>query len=171
MNIEALPMNTVKTTRRCLPIILLTLVFNGNVLADKAITDTSLGLSKTAVTDSPPPEQFHYSKNFPGIDPVLKRAYPGAPPQIPHNIEAFLPVGKARNMCKTCHDKRNTFDASGKAKKVKGQPTAIPASHYIDHRLGTGKIGKTVVGARTICTQCHVPQANVKPLVENTFDD
>ena len=155
----------------CIIFSLLAVAFSGSAFAGKPIHDTSLGLSKTAVTDSPPPEKFHYSENFPGIDPVLKRAYPGAPPQIPHNIEAFLPVGKARNMCKTCHDKRNTFDASGKAKKVKGQPTAIPASHYIDHRLGNGKIGKTVVGARTVCTQCHVPQANVKPLVENTFGD
>ena len=102
---------------------------------------------------------------------MLKRAYPGAPPQIPHNIEAFLPVSKDRNMCKTCHDKRDTFDASGNAKKVKGQPTAIPASHYIDQRFAPGEIGKTLVGARTACTQCHVPQANVKPLVKNTFDD
>lgn len=161
-------------THRLLPTLLMALAFSAfsmNTQAAKPITDISLGLSKTAVTDSPTPEKFSYSEKFPGIDPVLKRAYPGAPPQIPHNIEAFLPVGKARNMCKTCHDKRDTFDANGKAKKVKGQPTAIPASHYIDHRLDTGKIGKTLVGARTVCTQCHVPQANVKPLVKNTFDD
>jgi nitrate reductase cytochrome c-type subunit len=74
-------------------------------------------------------------------------------------------------MCKVCHDKRDTLGKTGKAEKVKGQPTAIPASHYTDHRLDTGKIGKTLVGARTVCTQCHVPQANVKPLVTNTFDD
>lgn len=140
-------------------------------LAATPISDTRLGLSKSAITDSPPPEKFHYSENFPGIDPVLQRAYPGAPPQIPHNIEAFLPVNKDRNMCKTCHDKRDTFDASGKAKKVKGQPTAIPASHYTDNRFTPGKIGKTLVGARTVCTQCHVAQANVKPLVQNTFDN
>ena len=150
---------------------LLLFLSNAQALADTPITDSSLGLSKTAVTESPPPEKFHYSENFPGIDPVLKRAYPGAPPQIPHNIEAFLPVSKDRNMCKTCHDKRDTFDTSGKAKKVKGQPTAIPASHYIDQRFAPGEIGKTLVGARTVCTQCHVPQANVKPLVKNTFDD
>jgi cytochrome c-type protein NapB len=74
-------------------------------------------------------------------------------------------------MCKTCHDKRDTFDATGKAEKVKGQPTAIPASHYIDNRFAPDRIGKTVVGARLVCTQCHVPQANVKPLVKNTFGD
>lgn len=159
-----------KTTTQ-LSLCLLALAFSSSVNAAKPITDTSLGLSKTDINDSPAPLKFNYNDNFPGLDPVLKRAYSGAPPQIPHNIEAFLPVGKTRNMCKVCHDKRDTFDANGKTKRVKGQPTAIPASHYIDHRLNTGEIGKTVIGARTVCTQCHVPQANVQPLVENTFDD
>lgn len=160
-----------KRAYRLVLMFLFTLLIATNAQAAKTITDTSLGLSKTDVNDSPAPLKFNYNDNFPGLDPVLKRAYSGAPPQIPHNIEAFLPVGKARNMCKVCHDKRDTLDARGKAKKVKGQPTAIPASHYIDHRLNNGEIGKTVVGARTVCTQCHVPQANVKPLVENTFDN
>lgn len=172
-NAEVLQMtaSNINQARRLLPMLLLALSFSATAQAAKSIPDTSLGLTKTDVNDSPAPEKFTYSEDFPGIDPVLKRAYPGAPPQIPHLIEAFLPVGKARNMCKVCHDKRDTLGANGKAKKVKGQPTAIPASHYTDHRLDTGKIGKTVVGARTVCTQCHVPQANIKPLVENTFDD
>ena len=161
----------INPARRLLPVFLVSLAFNANVLASKSISDTSLGLSKTAVTDSPAPEKFDYSENFPGIDSTLKRAYSGAPPQIPHSIEAFLSVSKDRNMCKVCHDKRDTLGSTGKAKKVKGQPTAIPASHYTDHRLDTGKIGKDLVGARTVCTQCHVPKANVKPLVEYTFDD
>jgi cytochrome c-type protein NapB len=142
-----------------------------NVQAAKPVKDSSLGLSKTSVNDSPEPEKFGYSNNFPGTGNLLPRAYLNAPPQIPHNIEAFLPVGKARNMCKVCHDKRDTLGKTGKAEKVRGQPTAISASHYVDHRLDTGKIGKSLVGARTVCTQCHVPQANVKPLVTNTFDD
>lgn len=152
-----------------LPILSLTLsMYAGSAGAQEAalIADVSLGLSKTAVTDSPAPEKFHYSENFPGIDPVLKRAYPGAPPQIPHNIEAFLPVSKDRNMCKTCHDKPDSI-----GKKIKGQPTAIPASHYTDQRFSPGKTGTTLVGARYVCTQCHVPQASVKPLVKNTFAD
>ena len=146
------------------------LAVNISAQAAPPISDTSLGLSKTAVTDSPAPEKFNYSGNFPGSGPVLTRAYSGAPPQIPHNIETFLPINKYRNMCQGCHDKRDTFDATGKAEKIKGYPTAIPASHYIDHRVDTEKIGKTVIGARTVCTQCHVPQANVKPLVKNTFN-
>lgn len=174
MNIhtKAYPMNiTLKQNVTGLLLALALAALSGNAQAAKPIADSQLGLSKTDVADSPAPLKFDYSENFPGIDDVLKRAYSGAPPQIPHSIEAFLPASKNRNMCKVCHDKRDTLGSTGKAKKVKGQPTAIPASHYTDHRLDTGKIGKALVGARTVCTQCHVPQANVKPLVENTFDN
>ena len=47
--------------------------------------------------------------------------------------------------------------------------TAIPVSHYTDQCNAPGKMGKELVGARYVCTQCHVPQANAKPLVDNTL--
>ena len=137
-----------------------------NAQAGKPIKENSLGLSKTSVNDSPVSEKFSYSDKFPGTSEVLPRAFPGAPVQIPHNIEPFLPVTAKNNMCKTCHDKPAMW-----GKKVKGQPTAIPESHYTDLRFAPGKVTKKLIGARYVCTQCHVPQANVKPLVINTFDE
>ena len=71
--------------------------------------------------------------------------------------------------------------------------TPIPPSHFVNFRPDTKigkngamiKEGKAVANAGDIkvvihkqsklyqgrfnCTQCHVPQANVKPLVKNTF--
>lgn len=47
--------------------------------------------------------------------------------------------------------------------------TAIPTSHSIDQRFASGKMAKELVGARYVCTQCHVPQAQAKLLVENSF--
>jgi len=135
-----------------------------NVHAGQGVADRDLGLSKTDVNDSPAPDSFHYSDKFPGSSDVLPRAYPGAPPQIPHNIESFIPVTAKNNMCKGCHD-----NPAMMGKKVKGMATAIPASHYTDVRHAPGKMGKELVGARYVCTQCHVPQANAKALVENTF--
>lgn len=129
------------------------------------IEDSQLGLSKTPLKSTPTPTGFKYNEQFPGSSQLLQRSYPGAPAQIPHNIESFIPVSKDNNMCKGCHDRP---DDIGKP-KTPGLATAIPASHYTDLRFG-GKQGKTLVGARTVCTQCHVPQANVKPLVENTFE-
>lgn len=139
------------------------LILSRMVMAD-AIPDSQLGLVKQSVKETPVPKAFHYSDKFPGTSDVLPRSYHGAPPQIPHNIESFIPVTKDNNMCKSCHD---TPDNIGKP-RVKGTPTPIPASHYTDVRFGNKK-GKQVIGARTVCTQCHVPQAQVKPLVENTF--
>lgn len=137
-----------------------------NGYAAQGIADKDLGLSKTDVNDSPAPDSFHYSDNFPGSSEVLPRAYPGAPPQIPHNIESFIPVTAKNNACKGCHDNQAMI-----GKKVKGVATAMPASHYTDQRDTSGKMGKELVGARYVCTQCHVPQANAKPLIENTFSE
>ena len=137
-----------------------------NTHAAKPVKDSSLGLSKTSVNDSPESEKFSYSDKFPGTSNVLPRAYPGAPAQIPHDIESFLPVTTKNNACKMCH-----HNPAMMGKKVKGQATAIPASHYTDLRHAPGKVTTELIGARYVCTQCHVPQANVKPLVTNTFND
>lgn len=136
------------------------------VLSSKGvITDTSLGLSKTSVFDTPEPPSFSYNDQYPGSSKVLPRAYPGAPPQIPHNIDGLKPITASNNACLGCHN-----NPSNRGKKVAGLPTAIPESHYIDQRFNPGKVGEKLVSARYVCTQCHVPQANVTPLVVNTFE-
>ena len=124
-----------------------------------------MGLSKTSVFDAPQPRPFNYPDLFPGTSNVLPRAYQNAPPQIPHNIESFLPVAKDHNLCLQCH---NRPDQQGKV--AEHQPTPIPASHYTDLRNAPGKVTNALVGARYICTQCHVPQAQVKMLVNNSFN-
>ena len=154
--------DTAKTTLTALALTLLCV----GVQAAPAIKDDSLGLAKTSVNDSPASEKFSYSKDFPGSSTVLPRAYSGAPPQIPHNIESFLPVTAKNNACKMCHHNPAMI-----GKKAKGQATAMPASHYTDQRHAPGKMSTELVGARYVCTQCHVPQANVKPLVKNTFGE
>jgi cytochrome c-type protein NapB len=128
------------------------------------VADSQLGLSKTSVFDTPAPQPFSYTKSFPGTGTVLPRAYPGAPPQIPHSIEGFKPVTASNNACLACH-----HNPAMRGKKVAGMPTAIPESHYIDQRNNPGVVGEQIVGARYVCTQCHVPQADVAPLVDNTF--
>jgi len=59
---------------------------------------------------------------------------------------------------KVCHQQP---DQVGK-KKVKGQPTALPATHYTDVKKNALNMG------RYNCTQCHAPQADVNNLVGNT---
>ncbi|RMD68784.1 MAG: hypothetical protein D6819_08530, partial [Gammaproteobacteria bacterium] len=88
----------------------------------------------------------------------LPRAYPGAPPQIPHAIANLLPVTAKRNACLSCHQVKQ---------KIPGGPTPIPQSHYV--AWGKGKPGKHIGGRYFNCVMCHVPQANAKPLVQNVF--
>ncbi len=132
--------------------------------ADEGIVASKTGLSKKSVFDVPTPQSFDYQGVMPGNDPVYQRAYPGAPPQIPHNIELFIPITTALNFCLSCHG--NSEELS---KPLQGKPTPIPISHYTDLRHSPDKAGKKLVGSRYVCTQCHVPQADVLPLVKNKF--
>jgi nitrate reductase (cytochrome), electron transfer subunit len=107
------------------------------------------------------PDSFAYEAPEPEESKLLPRAYKGAPPQISHETLSMLPLGNARktNECLSCHDKPNMI-----GKKPEHGKYPMSRSHYLEHD------GKTVLdGSRYLCDQCHVPQANVKPLVENTF--
>ncbi|MEN8130122.1 MAG: nitrate reductase cytochrome c-type subunit [Pseudomonadota bacterium] len=128
-----------------------------------AIEDSSLGLDKTSVFETPSPEPFNYSTSPPGSGEALPLAYAGAPPQIPHSIDAFLPVTAESNQCMACHDKPDLI-----GQQTKGVPTPMPRSHYTDLRRAPEKVTKKMIGSRFVCTQCHTPQADVAPLVENT---
>jgi len=134
----------------------------GIAQAEESIKDSTTGLSKESVFDVPTPERFDYLGVMPGTDPVYKRAYPGAPPQIPHNIELMTPIKATVNYCLSCHG-----HSAELSQPLQGKPTPIPISHYTDLRNAPDKAVKELVGARYVCTQCHVPQADVPPLVKN----
>ena len=136
----------------------------GLAQAEDRIVPSETGLSKQSVFEVPSPERFDYQGVMPGSDPVYKRAYPGAPPQIPHNIELMTPVTAAVNYCLSCHG-----SSAELSQPLKGKPTPIPLSHYTDLRNPSDQAVKELVGARYVCTQCHVPQADVVPLVKNKF--
>jgi len=150
---------------RILKLIVILTALGPSLLMAEGISDSQLGLDKHPVKETTTPTGFQYGEKFPGMSEVLPRSYLGAPPQIPHNIESFIPVTKDSNMCKSCHD---TPANIGKPHS-KGTATPIPASHYTDVRFDNKK-GMQIVGARTVCTQCHVPQAKVAPLVDNNFN-
>jgi len=109
-----------------------------------------------AATDQAPPERPYTGKS-PGSQKRVARTFSTQPPVIPHSIEGFEEVTLQNNPCLSCHGPENYKNA--KAPK--------PAdSHFRDR---DGKMLSTVSAARYQCTACHVPQANAKPLVENTF--
>ena len=124
------------------------------------IQDSSLGLSKTSVFDVPAPKPVEYITAEPGKGQLVPRAYPGAPPVIPHAISDYLPISRDENACQTCH---------AVTERKPGEPTPIPPSHYIDWRNAPTVTRQQITGSRWVCTSCHVPQARVEPLVGNTF--
>jgi cytochrome c-type protein NapB len=86
------------------------------------------------------------------------RNYPEQPPVIPHAIRDYQ-IDLNSNRCMTCHTRQYT-EAS--------QAPMISITHYIDRE---GQVLATVSPRRYFCTQCHVPQTNAKPMVENRFVD
>ncbi|WP_373426863.1 nitrate reductase cytochrome c-type subunit [Neorhizobium galegae] len=93
------------------------------------------------------------------VDDVRKmRAYPDQPPVIPHSIEGYQ-LSVNTNRCLSCHKREFTQGA--------GAPM-ISVTHYMTRE---GQMLADVSPRRYFCTACHVPQADVKPLLGNTFRD
>lgn len=84
------------------------------------------------------------------------RAYRQQPPLIPHRIDGYQ-ITTTNNACMNCHDWPGHIEA--KAPKVS-------ETHYVDRQ---GARLDKVSGTRYFCSQCHVPQDDAKPLVNNTF--
>jgi cytochrome c-type protein NapB len=143
---------------------LLGLTLTAGAWSAQAIDPNDLGLVKGGVFDTPSPQPFAYNEASPGQAAPLPRAYRGAPPQIPHDIQAFLPITAKSNACLNCHDQ-----LALRGKKAPGVATPMPVSHYLDVRTQSHKVEKHVDGSRFLCGQCHVAQAKVEPLVPNTF--
>ena len=95
-------------------------------------------------------------KNFRKDGDIYDRQYMHQPPLIPHDIRNYEGDSKV-NKCLACHSFKNA--SAMKAPKI--SPT------HFETRDGM-TLGE-VSPRRYFCLQCHVPQADAKPLVENTF--
>jgi cytochrome c-type protein NapB len=95
-------------------------------------------------------------KNFRKDSEPYDRQYMHQPPLIPHDIRNYE-VDTKVNKCLACHSFKNA--SAMKAPKI--SPT------HFETRDGM-TIGE-VSPRRYFCLQCHVPQTDAKPLVENTF--
>jgi nitrate reductase (cytochrome), electron transfer subunit len=91
-------------------------------------------------------------------DKRVMRNYPEQPPVIPHAIENYQ-LTLRTNRCLECHRRQYT-EASG--------APMISVTHFMDR---DGQVLADVTPRRYFCTACHVPQADTRPLVPNTFQD
>ena len=95
---------------------------------------------------------------FDDSDKRQVRNYPEQPPIIPHDIEGYR-VDLKSNKCLSCHARSRTGES--------GAPM-VSITHFMDR---DAQFRATVSGRRYFCNQCHVPQRQVTPMVENTFVD
>lgn len=86
------------------------------------------------------------------------RNYAMQPPVVPHKIEGYQ-TDKNANRCMMCHARARTQES---------QAPMISVTHFQDR---TGNHLAELSPRRYFCLQCHVPQAELKPLVENRFKD
>lgn len=88
---------------------------------------------------------------------LISRNYIQQPPLIPHKIKGYQ-INLQYNKCMSCHG-WNKYKNSG--------ATKISQTHFEDR---DGNVLAKVSSRRYFCTQCHVTQATVAPIVENTFE-
>lgn len=98
------------------------------------------------------PQLHQYQKD--GLP--IERNYLLQPPLIPHQIEGYTVTPKF-NKCMSCHSWTKYKEANA---------TKISQTHFESR---DGIVMANVSARRYFCVQCHVPQTNAKPLVDNTF--
>ncbi|WP_165314067.1 nitrate reductase cytochrome c-type subunit [Vibrio ziniensis] len=86
----------------------------------------------------------------------LETDYVYQPPLIPHSIRNYE-VTKDANKCLSCHSWKNAKDMGA---------TKISVTHFLNRE---DAVLADVSPRRYFCLQCHVPQADAQPLVENDF--
>ena len=128
-----------------------------------AIDELNMGLSKTSVFDTPTPNVYTYSNAKPGYNDRLAKAWDELPPQIPHRVDEYLPVLLEDNQCLDCHDKPKYIGRPWNTDRTVKSHSPMSRNHYATEEL------EDVSGARYNCMQCHVPQSNAAPLVDNTY--
>ena len=139
------------TTARALAVALLCVAVP--VFAADGLTDAMRGNVPILDEPVPPPMQAQENKDVRRV-----RSHPMQPPTIPHKIDNYQ-VDKNVNMCLNCHTR---------SRAPLTQAVAVSVSHYMDR---DGNFLAEISPRRYFCEQCHVPQFDAKPLVENRFVD
>ena len=103
--------------------------------------------------DSAAPTAKKYNKD----NEPIARDYVQQPPLIPHKIKNYR-INLKSNKCMSCHSWSNYREANA---------TKISQTHFESRDKN---VLANVSARRYFCTQCHVPQVNAQPLVENSFE-
>lgn len=113
----------------------------------------SLRGSNDVAAQSESPKVKNYNKD----EEPFARDYLQQPPLIPHKIEGYL-INTKHNKCLSCHSWKNYKEHNA---------TKISQTHFESR---DGAVLANISARRYFCTQCHVPQVDAPPLVDNTFE-
>ena len=151
LNIKMLPVT----------IVMIALVAGCVPLAKKSYTEEELGLRNVTLfnEDTVEPSLGVFSAEAPGTGKTVDRAFDNSPPLIPHDTADMLPITSEDNACAGCHMPANAEETGA---------TPVPPTHLTDARTGKDLKGK-LSGSQYICMLCHSPQAEISPLVKNSF--
>jgi len=136
---------------RLLAAAILTIALSGMIMAQ-----TFSGLrGSTPLNQEAAPPALTPEQNTSVREP---RNYPEQPPVIPHSTEGYE-VSINANKCLSCHARTRVHES---------QAPMVSITHFIDR---DGQFLASISPRRYFCTECHVPQHNVRPPVENDFVD
>ncbi len=107
----------------------------------------------TPIDQTNPPGRYRQERDHGPAD----RDFVQQPPLIPHSIQGYQ-VTSNFNKCMDCHAWQKS-KASG--------ATKVSVTHY---RTREGQELDSISPRRYFCNQCHVPQTDAKPIVENTYE-
>ena len=133
--------------------LLIALILAAPALAAAQMTDRMRGPTPLDQTTQPPT-----LVNPDNSDVRRSRNYAMQPPVVPHKIEGYQ-LDKNANRCMMCHARTRTQES---------QAPMISVTHFMDR---DGNFLAELSPRRYFCLQCHVPQANLNPLVNNQFVD
>ena len=123
-------------------------------VATSALSETKSLRGERAV-DSPSADA--QIKHWQDDKEPIERDYIQQPPLIPHSVESYR-INLKFNKCLTCHSWANYKEAKA---------TKISQTHFEDRE---GQVLANVSARRYFCLQCHVPQVDVKPIIDNEFE-
>jgi len=86
------------------------------------------------------------------------RSYPAQPPVIPHQVDNYQ-IDLRFNKCMSCHARSRVGES---------QAPMVSVTHYMGR---DNQMRQEISPRRYFCTQCHVPQYDVRLRIRNTFRD
>jgi len=139
--------------KRMILVTMLGLVTIAAIAQENGLTNLLRG--KAALDSEARPELMPKMVNN---DKRAARAFPEQPPLIPHQIEGYQ-VDREFNKCLSCH---------AREKVAESQAPMVSVTHFVNR---DGNTLSQVSPRRYFCTQCHVPQMDIKAPIDSTFVD